>query len=78
MLRVTHGMLLLGVAKHTLYCLFSAGINPLAAPRLPKLLCQIQMLLPNVTGQDFLPFIIELIYYLCQIFFYKYLNRVFS
>ena len=58
MLRITHGVLLLSVAKHTLYRLFSAGINLLATLRLPKLLSQIQMLLPDVAGQDFLPFII--------------------
>jgi len=58
MVCITHGVFLFCVGKDTFYGFLAHRIDFFASLRSPKLLDEIQILLPNVRGYDLLAFFI--------------------
>ena len=59
MMRITHRMFFFCIGKDTLNRLFAHGVDLFPAIRSPQLLHQVQVLLPDVRGQEFLAFFIR-------------------
>ena len=58
MMRISHSVLLFCIGKYALYCFFSHGIYLFATFRLPKLLNQIEILLPYMRCKYLLSFFV--------------------